>query len=532
MRREFIPSPTAQITARNGVLVLTGYGIRVAVERGHLTVADGIGRARREGRFARATGDIRRLVVVGHTGTVSFDALRWLADVGAAFVQIDEDGRILAATAPAGTDDARLRRAQALATTNGVGLDIARSLIAEKLERQAGLLDRLHPTEAIRRELAQAQEQLEAAVTTDTLRVAEARGAVAYWAAWSPVEVRFAARDAAKVPAHWKRFGSRGSPLAAGARRAINPANALLNYCYAILEAEARIACLAVGLDPGMGVMHADQRGRDSLALDVIEPVRPRVDGLVLDLLARRAFAARELFETREGGCRHMPSITQALAEFAPQLAKWVAPVAERVAHQVLRIPGEAPARRTLATPLTQANRSAGRDGVRVKAPASERPGRNALPAACRVCGLILDDPTRAWCDECLPGARVEKDRANIAVALQAKANQRAAGKDPSHGGDVAQKRGATHREQLRLNAEWEVANVPTMTEAEYRAHVMPALARLSARAIAAVLGLSQGYAARVRKGEIVPHPRHWPPLERVARDGCLSPCDGRLDRD
>jgi CRISPR-associated endonuclease Cas1 len=522
MRAESIPTQTTQAKPKNGVLVLSGYGIRVAVERGHLTVSDGIGRDRREGRFARAPGDFRRLVVIGHTGTVSFDALRWLADVGAAFVQIDEDGRIVAATAPAGTDDSRLRRAQALASTNGAGLDVARSLLREKLERQSGMLDSLHPSEAGRREMEQAREQLETAATTDALRVAEARGAAAYWAAWSPIGVRFATRDAAKVPDHWRTFGSRTSTLANGARRAINPANALLNYGYAILEAETRIACLTVGLDPGVGMMHADQRGRDSLALDLIEPVRPWVDGLVLDLLARRVFAAKDLFETREGGCRLMPTITQSLAEFAPQFAKWIAPIVERTAQQLSGTPAETKSNRRVATPLTQANRSAGRDGVRIKAPVSERPSGNPLPAACRVCGVVLVDPTRAWCDECLPKARTEKDRANIALALRAKSDLRAAGNDPSHGGEVARKRGAAHREQLRLNAEWEASNVPTMTAEEYRDRVLPGLASVSVRAIAAALGVSHGYAARVRKGETVPHPRHWSALRRFVESPSL----------
>jgi hypothetical protein len=81
----------------------------------------------------------------------------------------------------------------------------------------------------------------------------------------------------------------------------------------------------------------------------------------------------------------------------------------------------------------------------------------------------------------------------------------------------VARKRGATHREQLRLNAEWEAANAPAMTEAEYRARVAPGLIRVSVRAIAAVLGVSQRYAARVRKGEVVPRTRHWGALsERI----------------
>jgi len=68
------------------VLALTGYGLRVAVERGHLSVADGVCEERRSGRLARATAGLKRLAVLGHSGIVTLEALRWLHDVGAAFV--------------------------------------------------------------------------------------------------------------------------------------------------------------------------------------------------------------------------------------------------------------------------------------------------------------------------------------------------------------------------------------------------------------------------------------------------------------
>jgi CRISPR/Cas system-associated endonuclease Cas1 len=50
-----------------------------------------------------------------------------------------------------------------------------------------------------------------------------------------------------------------------------------LNYLYAVLESEARLAISTLGLDPGLGVLHADSQVRDSLAFDVMEPVRPMV---------------------------------------------------------------------------------------------------------------------------------------------------------------------------------------------------------------------------------------------------------------
>jgi hypothetical protein len=64
------------VPVRNGALVLGGYGVRVAVERGQLAVSDGIGRERREGLLSRATCGLKRLVVLGHSGTISFEALR------------------------------------------------------------------------------------------------------------------------------------------------------------------------------------------------------------------------------------------------------------------------------------------------------------------------------------------------------------------------------------------------------------------------------------------------------------------------
>jgi len=45
---------------------------------------------------------------------------------------------------------------------------------------------------------------------------------------------------------------------------------------YALVEAEAILACQTVGLDPGLGIVHADARGRQSLALDVMVPSGPR----------------------------------------------------------------------------------------------------------------------------------------------------------------------------------------------------------------------------------------------------------------
>lgn len=74
------------------------------------------------------------MVVLGHSGTVSLEAMRWLYDVGAAYVQLDTDGTVIVASGPSGLDDARLGHAQARVADTETGIAIARELLACKLK--------------------------------------------------------------------------------------------------------------------------------------------------------------------------------------------------------------------------------------------------------------------------------------------------------------------------------------------------------------------------------------------------------------
>jgi CRISPR-associated protein Cas1 len=107
------------VSPRHGVIALSGYGINVRVDRGHLLYEDGVGADRRRGRLPRVDHGLKRLVVIGSDGLVSLSALRWLADQDASFILLDRDGSVLASTGPVRSSDAKLRRAQALALQNG-----------------------------------------------------------------------------------------------------------------------------------------------------------------------------------------------------------------------------------------------------------------------------------------------------------------------------------------------------------------------------------------------------------------------------
>ncbi len=113
----------------------------------------------------------------------------------------------------------------------------------------------------------------------------------------------------------------------------------MLNDGYAILETEAILACHAAGLDPALGPMHTDTRYRGSLATDVMEPVRPIVDKVVLEVLAARELERGDVVETREGVCRLGADLARQLAGSSPQLHSSLAPEVGHLRSRLLRPP-------------------------------------------------------------------------------------------------------------------------------------------------------------------------------------------------
>ena len=72
-------------------------------------------------------------------------------------------------------------------------------------------------------------------------------------------------------------------------RPPLDRVNALLSFLYTLLSHEVEAALESVGLDPQVGFLHKDRSGRVSLALDLMEELRPYfVDRLTLTLINRQ----------------------------------------------------------------------------------------------------------------------------------------------------------------------------------------------------------------------------------------------------
>lgn len=85
-------------------------------------------------------------------------------------------------------------------------------------------------------------------------------------------------------------------------RPPLDPVNALLSFAYSLLTNDCAAALEAAGLDAFVGFLHRDRPGRVSLALDLMEELRPCcADRFVLTLINNRVVGAKD-FQTSESG--------------------------------------------------------------------------------------------------------------------------------------------------------------------------------------------------------------------------------------
>lgn len=79
--------------------------------------------------------------------------------------------------------------------------------------------------------------------------------------------------------------------------------NAILSFLYTILANEMAAALETVGLDPYVGFLHQDRPGRPSLALDMMEELRPVfADRMALSLVNRKQVNGKGFTQKESGG--------------------------------------------------------------------------------------------------------------------------------------------------------------------------------------------------------------------------------------
>lgn len=224
------------------------------------------------------------------------------AEDGRAVVLLDRNGRFMARIIGKTTGNVLLRQAQYEAVMDERrSARIAKNIVAGKLQNARQILLR----SARETEDREAEERLRhaAAIHADTINallksnnVDETRGfegesANAYFDVFDLMVIE----DRATFKMHGR---NRRPPR--------DPINALLSFLYTLLLNDCVSALEGVGLDPQMGFLHALRPGRPSLALDLMEELRPVLgDRLALTLINLKQVTKND-FEERTGGAVYL----------------------------------------------------------------------------------------------------------------------------------------------------------------------------------------------------------------------------------
>ncbi|CAN5486686.1 type I-C CRISPR-associated endonuclease Cas1c [soil metagenome] len=231
--------------------------------------------------------------------TVTPFMMNLAAEHGVGFSFLTENGKFLARVDGPVRGNVLLRREQYRRADDPAGsLAAARCFIVGKIANSRVVLQRAlrdhgdpaseEPITAAIKGIARVAERLPAAQTLDEARGREGEAADHYFGVFDHLIV--AQKD-------FFQFKSRSR------RPPLDPVNALLSFLYTLLSHDVQSALEAVGLDPAVGFLHRDRPGRHSLALDLMEEMRPLLaDRLALTLINRQQLSPSDFRATESAG--------------------------------------------------------------------------------------------------------------------------------------------------------------------------------------------------------------------------------------
>ena len=110
------------------------------------------------------------------------------------------------------------------------------------------------------------------------------------------------------------------------------------------------------------------------------------------------------------------------------------------------------------------------------------------------------------YCTKCVPDVNREN------LLKQAKL-----GRIATHSPIAETRRSATQKKQAEALRTWNPSDLPKwLDENFYREKVLPRLAHFTVKKIRLAIDVSHPYATLIKRGDRIPHPRHWDALAKL----------------
>jgi len=283
-------------------LLLSGYGISIDVNRAHLTIKQK--ESVKEFEPHRIPYD--SIIIDGHYGLISFEAMRWLSKHDVSIALLNWNGNLLSTTVSQKTLNAQLKIGQYEKYLNPESrLYIAGQIVKQKVKSSLSLLKSLSNFYDI--DLSTINKEIERVDydNINSLMMYEGRIASAYWSELTKIF------NSLSKDFHFER---RKNLSYSWNMNASDPINALLNYGYAILESIIRKEINTIGLDVSIGYLHEIDHSKHPLVYDLQELFRYVIDYSVIELLETK-LKKSDFITTENYHIRLKPNTAELLIE-------------------------------------------------------------------------------------------------------------------------------------------------------------------------------------------------------------------------
>jgi len=246
------------------------------------------------------------IVIDGHYGSISFEAMHWLSKHDVSIALLNWNGNLLSTTLSQETLNALLKIRQYEKYLNTESrLYIASRIVKQKVKSSLGLLKVLSDFYDI--DLSTINKEIEMIDynNINSLMMYEGRIASAYWSELTKI-FNSLAKDF--------HFEGRKNLSYSWNMNASDLINALLNYGYAILESIIGKYINTIGLDVSIGYLHEISPSKHPLVYDLQELFRYVIDYSVIEFLESRRKKS-DFLTTRNYHIRLKPNTAKLLIE-------------------------------------------------------------------------------------------------------------------------------------------------------------------------------------------------------------------------
>ena len=293
-------------------LLISGFGTSINVDKRKLIVTNKLKNQKLE--FYPHKIDHDSIIIDGHTGNISFEAMRWTVKHGINLSLLNWNGNLLSVTLPEEPKSGGLKIKQYQKYLDqSFRKEIATKIIKSKISHSLNLLEQLSKYYGINFGKIQASFERESIhlkpnsgnIFSD-LMTYEGRIAQIYFEQLSQIINGIAPEFG---------FDMRKNKSISRNYNASDEVNALFNYGYAILESEIRKSVNAVGLDGSIGFLHEITPSRTPLIYDLQELFRWIVDLSVIQLLEEKKLKKSDFIITESYHMRLRENTAKLLIE-------------------------------------------------------------------------------------------------------------------------------------------------------------------------------------------------------------------------